>query len=515
MFDNLSSRFGDIFDKLKGKGALKEEDVAAALREIRVALLEADVALPVAKEFCERVREKAVGEKVLKSVTPGQQVVKIVHDELIEMLGAEDTSLNLSAAPPVPLLMVGLQGSGKTTTSAKLGLRLKNKERKKVLMASLDVNRPAAQEQLEILGQQTNVPTLEIIKGQDPVSIAKRAMETGRKEGYDVVILDTAGRLSIDDALMAEVAAVRDAVNPSETLLVADSLTGQDAVETARNFNERIGLTGIVLTRVDGDARGGAALSMRSVTGQPIKFIGVGEGVDALEAFHADRIAGRILDMGDVVSLVERAAETIEQEDAEKMARKMLGGKFDLNDLSAQLDQIKKMGGMGGIMGMMPGMKKMKGMMDETNFDDQMITQQQALISSMTKQERENPNVLNASRRKRIAGGAGMEVQDLNKLLKQYQQMQTAMKRIKKMGLGGMMKSMLGGGMPDMNEMMDPSAAGGGAGDLLGPNPFDQGGMSGAGAIPGLPPMGGVGKATRPPMNKRKKKQLEKQKKKK
>lgn len=451
MFEGLSGRLGDIFDRLRKRGALSEADVGAALREVRVALLEADVALPVVKDFVDKARERAVGAEVLRSVTPGQQVIKIVHDCLIEMLGgtpgeAPDlnaaTPINLIAVPPVPVLMVGLQGSGKTTTTGKLALRLKDRDNRKVLMASLDTRRPAAQEQLKILGEQIGVTTLPIVPGQEPLAIARRAMERGRLEGFDVVLLDTAGRLAIDEELMAEVVAIRDATRPTETLLVADAMTGQDAVNVARTFHERVGVTGIVLTRVDGDSRGGAALSMRAVTGQPIKLIGVGEKMDALELFHPDRIANRILGMGDVVSLVERAAQTIEKEDAEKLAAKIQKGEFDLEDLASQLRQMRKMGGLQGLMGMLPGVGKIKDQMKTAGMDDKMIKRQEAIISSMTPVERRNPKIIHAKRKVRIAAGSGTSVQDVNKLLKQHQQMADMMKRMKKLGKAGMMRGM-------------------------------------------------------------------------
>ena len=441
MFESLSTKLGEVFDRLRRRGALSEEDVNAALREVRVALLEADVALPVVKDFIGAVRERAVGQEVLKSVTPAQMVIKIVHDHLVEMLGGGGTpGLALNAAPPLPILMVGLQGSGKTTTSAKIALRLKTRDRKKVLMASLDTRRPAAQEQLAQLGQQTEVPTLSIVPGEPPVAIAKRALTTARLEGYDVVLLVTAGRLHIDEELMAEVAAVRDAVKPVESLLVADAMTGQDAVNVAKSFNERVGVTGIVLTRVDGDARGGAALSMRQVTGRPIKLIGVGEKLDALEDFHADRIAGRILGMGDVVSLVEKAAETIEQEEAEKLAAKVAKGRFDLDDMAKQLKQILKMGGLGGIVGMLPGIGKLQKQIEGAKIDDKMVRRQLAIISSMTTAERRNPDIVKASRRRRIASGSGTSVQDVNKLLKQHQEMSRMVKQVSKLGQKGLMR---------------------------------------------------------------------------
>ena len=447
MFESLSSRLGEVFDRLKRRGALSEADVGEAMREVRVALLEADVALPVVKDFIAKVKERAVGQEVVKSITPGQMVVKIVHDCLVETLGtAED--LNFQAVPPVPVLMVGLQGSGKTTTSAKIALRLKTRDRKKVLLASLDVYRPAAQQQLEILAGQADVGSLPIILGEKPVAIARRAMDVGRREGYDVVILDTAGRLHIDDALMAEVAEVKAAVTPAETLLVVDAMTGQDAVTLAREFNEKIGVTGMVLTRVDGDARGGAALSMRAVTGRPIKFLGAGEKLDALEVFHPDRVAGRILGMGDVVSLVEKAMDTFEQDEAEKLAAKMAKGKFDLDDLAAQFRQIKKMGDLKGIVGMLPGMGKMKKQIDDANIDPRAINRQEAIILSMTRGERRNPDIIKASRKRRIAEGAGVSVQDVNKLLKQHQQMADVMKKVSKMGQKGFMRHGLGGLLP-------------------------------------------------------------------
>jgi signal recognition particle subunit SRP54 len=440
MFENLTQRLGEVFDRLTRRGALSEADVDAALREVRVALLEADVALPVVKDFIAAVKEKAVGEAVLKSVTPGQMVVKIVHDHLVETLGTEAGGLDLNAAAPVPILMVGLQGSGKTTTTAKVALRLKNRERRKVLMASLDTRRPAAMEQLAILGQQAEVTTLNIVPGEPPVAIAKRALQTAKLGAFDVLLLDTAGRLHIDDELMAEVAAVRDAVQPHETLLVADAMTGQDAVNVAQAFRDKVGLTGVVMTRVDGDARGGAALSMRALTGCPIKLIGVGEKLDALEDFHPSRIAGRILGMGDVVSLVEKAAENIEQEEAEKLAAKMQKGQFDLDDLSQQLKQLQKMGGLGGIMGMLPGVGKIQKQLGEAKIDDRILKRQQAIISSMTKQERRRPEIIKASRKQRIAAGSGTSVAAVNKLLKQHLEMQRMMKQMNKLGKKGLMR---------------------------------------------------------------------------
>jgi signal recognition particle subunit SRP54 len=452
MFESLSNRLGDVFDRLRKRGALGEEDVSAALREIRIALLEADVALPVVKDFVNAVREKALGQEVLRSVTPAQMVVKIVHDHLVETLGggmpAAESALNLNAVPPVVIMLVGLQGSGKTTSAAKIALRLRTRERKKVLLASLDVQRPAAQEQLAVLGRQIDVTSLPIVAGEKPVAITRRALETGRLEGYDVVILDTAGRLHIDEALMLEVAAVRDVAKPTETLLVADAMTGQDAVNVAKSFNDRIGLSGIMLTRIDGDARGGAALSMRAITGKPIKLVGTGEKIDALENFYPDRIAGRILDMVDVVSLVEKAAENFDEAEAEKLAAKMQKGNFDLDYLASQLRQLRKMGGMGGMLGMLPGIGKIKKQMADAKIDDGMVKRQEAIISSMTKRERKNPKLLNASRRLRIAAGSGTSVQEINRLLKQYQDMAMMMKKVSKLGKKGMMRQGLAGLLP-------------------------------------------------------------------
>ncbi|MEX2628760.1 MAG: signal recognition particle protein [Tistlia sp.] len=469
MFESLQSRLSDVFGKLTRRGALSEADVQAALREVRIALLEADVALPVVKDFIDQVREKAIGQEVLRSVTPGQMVVKVVNDHLVEMLGGKDaeTELDLEATPPVAVMLVGLQGSGKTTSCGKIAIRLKDRGRKKVLMASLDVRRPAAQQQLAVLGQQAGVATLPIVPGEPPVAIARRAMTTGALEGYDVVLLDTAGRLAIDEALMAEVAAVRDAVKPRETLLVADAMTGQDAVNVAQAFNERLGVTGIVLTRVDGDARGGAALSMRAVTGRPIKLLGVGEKLDQLEAFHPDRVASRILGMGDIVSLVEKAAESMEADEAEKMARKLEKGRFDLNDMAQQLRQLTKMGGLAQLMNLLPGNQQMQQQMKNAKIDDKMVKRQLAIISSMTEKERVHPEVIKASRRQRIAKGSGTSVQEVNKLLKQFADASKMMKRVQKLGKKGMARA----GLPGL----------GGPGGGMG------GGMGG-GAGGGLPP---------------------------
>ncbi|ABG30959.1 signal recognition particle protein [Roseobacter denitrificans] len=503
MFENLSERLSGVFDRLTKQGALSEEDVKTALREVRVALLEADVSLPVARDFVKAVQEKATGQAVTKSITPGQQVVKIVHDALIDVLKGEGEPGTLKVDnPPASVLMVGLQGSGKTTTTAKLAKRLKEKDGKRVLMASLDVNRPAAMEQLAILGAQIGVDTLPIIAGQDPVAIAKRAKTQAGLGGYDVYMLDTAGRLSIDEELMQQVEAVRDVASPRETLLVVDGLTGQDAVHTAQNFDERIGISGVVLTRMDGDGRGGAALSMRAVTGKPIKFVGLGEKMDALETFEPDRVAGRILGMGDIVALVEKAQETLELEQSEKMVKRMMKGHFTMNDLRMQLEQMQKMGGMQGMMGMMPGMGKMAKQVEDAGFDDNILKRQIALIQSMTKKERANPQILQASRKKRIAKGAGLEVSELNKLLKMHRQMGDMMKKMGKMGKGGMMKQAMkgmfggkgmgGGPSPqDMAAGMDPKALEAAAkqlgGGMPGQNPF-----GGGAALP--PGLSGFGK---------------------
>ena len=460
MFEGLSKRLGDVFDKLRGRGALSEADVDAALREVRTALLEADVALPVVRQFIDAVRPKAIGADVIRSVTPGQMVVKIVNDHLVEMLGGTVADLDLNAIPPVVILMVGLQGSGKTTSSAKIGYRLSQGPqgmaaefggsfsiKRRVMMASLDTRRPAAQQQLKILGAQTGVPTLPIVPLEMPLAITRRALETARREGFDVLILDTAGRLSIDEELMKEVADISDLAKPKETLLVADAMTGQDAVNVAKAFNDRLAVTGIVLTRVDGDARGGAALSMRAVTGRPVKLIGVGEKFDALEPFHPDRIASRILGMGDIVSLVERAAETIEKEDAEKLAARVAKGQFDMNDLLSQLRQLRKMGGLSGLMGMLPGAMQAKAAMSKAKIDEKQLKRQEAVILAMTPKERRNPDLIHASRKKRIAKGSGVAVQDVNKLLKQHADMLKMMKRVNKLGEKGFMRS-LGGMTP-------------------------------------------------------------------
>ena len=494
MFDSLSGRLGQIFEGLRKRGALTEADVGAALREVRVALLEADVALPVVKTFMAAVRERAVGQEVLRSVSPGQQVIKIVHDALVHMLQGDEPSpspgeapVNLLAEPPAPILMVGLQGSGKTTTPGKIAKRLKDKHGKKVLMASLDTRRPAAMEQLKVLGEQAGVATLPIVPGQQPVDIAKRAMQAGRLQGYDVVMLDTAGRLAIDAELMAEVAAVSKAVNPSETLLVVDAMTGQDAVTVAQNFQQAVGVTGIALTRVDGDARGGAALSMRAVTGRPIKLLGVGEKLDAIEPFHADRIANRILGMGDIVSLVEKAAETLQQEDAEKLAKKLQKGKFDLEDLLGQLRQMRRMGGMKGLMGLLPGIGKMQKQMASAKLDDHLLKKQEAIILSMTPKERRNPNILHAKRKIRIAKGSGTSVQEINKLLKNFKVMSDTMKKMQKASKSGRLPPEMAGAMNQLGGADIAKAAA--------QLPGLGGGPAGGGGGAGLPGLGGGGPA--------------------
>ena len=451
MFDALSDRFSGIFDGLRRRGALSEADVGEALREVRLAMLDADVALPVVKDFVARVRERAVGAEVLSAVSPGQQVAKIVNDALVEALGgAGAVPLNLAAPAPIPFLMVGLQGSGKTTTSGKLALRLTQRDRKRVLLASLDTQRPAAQLQLAQLAERAGVASLPIVAGETPVQIARRAMEAGRREGFDVVILDTAGRLSIDQALMDEVREIRAVTSPVETLLVVDAMTGQDAVQTARAFNETVGVTGIVLTRMDGDARGGAALSMRAVTGAPIKFSGSGEKSDALEEFHPERVAGRILGLGDIAGLVERASETIDQEEAEaeRLAKRMMKGAFTLEDYAAQLKQISRMGSMSSILGMLPGMGAMKQKIEDANIDTTVFKRQQAIIGSMTVKERRTPDIIKASRKKRIAAGSGVTVTDVNRLLKQFDDMSTMMKRMGKLGQKGLMRNGIGALMP-------------------------------------------------------------------
>ena len=484
MFDKLSDRLGGVFDRLRGRGALNEADVREAMREVRVALLEADVALPVVRNFIDGITEKAIGAQVLKSVTPGQQVVKIVNDALVEILGSTNSELDLAVAPPAIILMVGLQGSGKTTTTAKIAKLLKTKQGKKVLMASLDVNRPAAQEQLATLGVQVEVATLPIVEGQQPVDIAKRAMQAARLQGFDVLMLDTAGRLHVDQQLMDEMRAVAKVSTPQEVLLVVDALTGQDAVNVAKNFGEQVELTGVVLTRMDGDARGGAALSMRAVTGKPIKFAGVGEKLDAIEPFYPERVAGRILGMGDVVGLVERASEMVQADEAEALAAKMAKGQFDMNDLRMQFRQMTKMGGLGALAGMMPGMKKAKAAMNASGMDDKLLVHMDAIIGSMTPKERTKPELLNAKRKIRIAKGSGTTVQDVNRLMKMHQEMAGAMKRIRKMGgLKGLAAMFGAKGGGDLGGVME-----GMHGLPSGSLPKGMGGLPGMGGGGGIPP---------------------------
>ncbi|MGE0766931.1 MAG: signal recognition particle protein [Hyphomicrobiaceae bacterium] len=507
LFQSLSSRLSGVLDRLSGRGALTENDVAEAMREVRRALLEADVALDVVRSFTDKAKAKAIGAEVLRSIKPGQMVVKIVNDELVAMLGSDAQPIDLLAAPPVGILMVGLQGSGKTTTTAKIAYRLKTREKKKVLMASLDTRRPAAQEQLRVLGTQVEVDTLPIVAGQTPLQIARRAEDAARLGGYDVVIFDTAGRTTVDEDLMAEVAKVKEQVEPHEVLLVADALTGQDAVTTAKAFDGRVGVTGIVLTRVDGDGRGGAALSMRAVTGKPIKLMGVGERWDALEDFHPSRVASRILGMGDVVSLVEKAAENLDVEKAQEIARKMRKGSFDLEDLSEQLKQMQKLGGMGGVMGMLPGMGKMKDQLKSANLDDSVLKRQVAIISSMTPFERRNPKALDGKRKRRIAAGSGTRAEDINRLIKMHRQMADMMKM---MGSNrGMMQRMAGalglgpgGAAPGAAELermqaelarLDPKAL-----EQLPPEvrqmlPGGGGGKGGKPAAPAKSPLPGLG----------------------
>ena len=502
MFESLSDKLSGILGSLTRRGALTENDVNEALREVRRALLEADVALEVVRSFTDTVRSRAVGAEVIKSMSPGQMVVKIVHDALVEMLGKEAEGIDLNAPAPVGILMVGLQGSGKTTTTAKIARRLTDKMKRRVLMASLDTRRPAAMEQLAVLGKQVGVDTLPIVPGQTAVQIARRAMEAARLGGYDVVMLDTAGRVTVDEELMAEAAEVRAATQPHEVLLVADSLTGQDAVNTAKAFDGRLGVTGIVLTRMDGDGRGGAALSMRAVTGKPIKLVGTGEKVDALEEFHPERVANRILGMGDIVSLVEKAAETIDAEKAKRIADKMRKGTFDLEDLREQLNQMEKIGGMKGVLGMLPGIGKMKAQLESANLDDKIIRRQRAIIDSMTPQERRNPDILKASRKKRIAAGSGTKVEDVNRLLKMHRQMADVMKMMGKGGRGGIGGALgkmfgIGGGMPqptpEMLEQLKGKLPGGLPENMPGGLPPLPPGGFGAPKLPGLPGLGGKG----------------------
>jgi signal recognition particle subunit SRP54 len=508
MFESLSERLGGILERLTRRGALSEADVNEAMREVRRALIEADVALDVVRSFIDKVRAKAVGQDVIRSVTPGQMVVKIVHDQLVEMLGSDAQTIDLNAPAPVPLMLVGLQGSGKTTSAAKIARRIADRQKAKVLMASLDTRRPAAQEQLKVLGTQAGIDTLPIIAGQMPVEIANRAMNAGRLGGYDVVILDTAGRTHIDEPLMIEMAEIKKAAKPHEILLVADALTGQDAVNLASSFNQRVGITGIVLTRVDGDGRGGAALSMRAVTDKPIKLIGTGEKLDALEDFDPARIAGRILGMGDIVGLVEKAAATLDADKAAKTAERMRKGAFDLDDLAEQLAQMQKIGGMSGMMGLLPGVGKVKKQIDAMGVDDSIFNRQAAIISSMTGQERKHPEILKASRKKRIAAGSGTRVEEVNRLLKMHRQMSDMMKAMGKgKGMFARMGSMMGmpgvgGGMapPDPATLERLAKSGG----LPGGAPGLPGGLPGLPGVggPRLPGLGGPGGLPRLPKKK-------------
>jgi signal recognition particle subunit SRP54 len=486
MFEGLSERLSGVFDKLSGRGVLGPKDIDEAMREVRVALLEADVALPVVREFIDQARVEASGEAVIRSVKPTDQVIKIVYDGLVRMLGGEGSEpLRMALNPPTVVMVAGLQGSGKTTLAAKLALRLVKTERRRVLLASLDVRRPAAMEQLAILSAEAGAETLPIVAGQAPADIARRALSAARLGGFDVLILDTAGRTTLDEAMMSEAAEIARIAAPAETLLVADSLTGQDAVRTAKAFHERLPLTGLVLTRTDGDARGGAALSIRSVTGLPIKFLSSGERIDALELFDAHRVAGRILGRGDVVALVEKAASDLDVAKAEAMARRLAKGQFDLADMADQLGQMERMGGMEGLMGMLPGVQKVRKQMSEAGLSDSMIRRQRAIIGSMTLRERRKPDILQASRKRRIAAGAGVEVAEINRLLKQHRQMQDAFKMLARDG---------GRGLARMAGLFGPGklAALGGAA----PAPPPGMGVPSLPGLPGLssgaPPMGGL-----------------------
>ncbi len=505
MFDALTDRLSSVFDRLSGRGVLSEKDIDEALREVRVALLEADVALPVVRDFIAKAKEKAAGQDVIRSIRPADQVVKITYDGLVEMLGGEGGAegLNISLNPPTVILMAGLQGSGKTTTAAKLGLKL-GKDRKKVLLASLDTRRPAAMEQLATLAVQAGVDSLPIVAGQSAPDIARRAMSAAKLQGYDILILDTAGRTTLDEAMMSEAAEIARIANPSETLLVADSLTGQDAVRTAKAFHERLPLTGLVLTRADGDGRGGAALSMRAVTGLPIKFLGVSEKIDGLDVFDAARVAGRILGQGDVVALVEKATADLDVAKAEAMAKKLAKGQFDLDMMADQFAQMKKMGGMEGLMGFLPGVQKMKKQIADANISDKALDRQAAIISSMTKLERKKPDILAASRKRRIAKGAGVDVSEVNRLLKQHRQMADAFKAMSKDGGKGFarMAGMMGGGGQDRLKSL-------GGGRLAAPdqNQLEELGKmaAGGGKLPGLgdglPKLPGLGGGLPPGFN--------------
>jgi len=439
MFENLTNKFEEIFSSLKKAPSLDEKQVDEGLREIRLALLEADVSLEVVKEFINRVKPKALGQEIVRSTSPGQMVVKVVNDELISFLGDKNSEIELNAVPPVPMMLVGLQGSGKTTTTAKLARFLEINKKKKVMMASLDVYRPAAQEQLRLLGEQNNIITLPVIKDQLPADICRRAISAANLNGADVILFDTAGRTQIDLQMMSEIKQIESIINPSETILVADSLTGQVAANVAKEFKSTVNLTGIILTRSDGDGRGGAALSMKYVADVPIKFLGVGEKIENFEVFHPDRIANRILGMGDIVSLVEKAAEDLDEEKLKKTEEKLKKGQFSLEDYLTQLKQMKKMGGIEGIMSFLPGVSKVKSQMDQAGVDEKIITQNEAVILSMTKKERENPKIIDGSRKKRIANGSGTDVAAINKLLKQFKMMSEMMKKMSKGNTKGMM----------------------------------------------------------------------------
>ncbi|MDP3176240.1 MAG: signal recognition particle protein [Phenylobacterium sp.] len=492
MFDGLTERLTGVFDRLSGRGVLSDKDIDEVLREVRVALLEADVALPVVRDFIAKAKERASGEIVIRSVRPADQVVKITYDGLVEMLGGDATEeLNLSLNPPSVILMAGLQGSGKTTTAGKLALKL-SKDRKKVLLASLDTRRPAAMQQLAMLATQAGVDSLPIVAGQSAPDIARRALQAAKLQGFDVLILDTAGRTTLDEAMMAEAAEIARIGNPSETLLVADSLTGQDAVRTAKAFHERLPLTGLVLTRADGDGRGGAALSMRAVTGLPIKFLGVSEKIDGLDVFDARRVAGRILGQGDVVALVERAVQDVDQAKAEALAKRLAKGQFDLDMMAEQFAQMKKMGGMQGLMGFLPGVQKIKKQIAEANISDKALDRQAAIISSMTKAERRTPDILQASRKRRIAAGAGVEVSEVNRLLKQHRQMADAFKMMSRDGGKGFarMAGAMGMGGAGGGDMARLQAMGGGKLQPSDPSAPSLPGLGGG--APKLPGLGGL-----------------------
>ena len=438
MFENLTNKFEEIFSSLKKAPSLDEKQVDEGLRNIRQALLEADVSLSVTKEFVNKVKPKALGQEIIRSTSPGQMIVKIVHDELVQLLGESNSDINLNAVPPVPIMLVGLQGSGKTTTTAKLAKFLEKNKKKKIMMVGLDVYRPAAQEQLKTLGEQNNILTLPIIEGQLPADICRRALSAATLNGADVILFDTAGRTQIDLQMMSEIKEIENIIKPSEVILVADSLTGQVAAEIAKEFKNTVNVSGIILTRADGDGRGGAALSMKFVSQVPIKFLGVGEKIENFEVFYPDRIVNRILGMGDIVSLVEKAAEDLGEENIKKAEENLKKGNFSMEDYLTQLKQMKKMGGIEGLMSFMPGVSKIKSQMDKAGVDEKIITQNEAVILSMTKKERENPKIINGSRRKRIANGSGTDVATINKLLKQFKMMSEMMKKMSKGNLKGL-----------------------------------------------------------------------------